>query len=445
MLPSEREALRAFRSHVYRSCGCRRDALFDLMDAILIAPVIESPAYLSLAPTFQRRWGSVDDALNQGTMALPALAELIAGSPLTPPTEWYAIDASVWPRCDAETSPERGYYHHPTRQSHGYPIVAGWNDSWLVHVPERWSSWVAPRQVHRMLPGENVNQVAAEQVRALLRQPPPQDALPIITCDAGYDPVQLGVALAHEAVCVRVQFRSGRCFDAPPAPTHAATPGRPRRHGAPCACADPTTWPPPTAEWEQMEGQYGAVRLRAWADVQAIPQNHPKRGTRQANPIVTGTLIRLEVEHLPRPTTVPVPLWLWWWGPIPPDLETIWRVYIARFAIVHLVRFFKQTLKWTAPKLRSPASADRWTWLLIRVSLQLRLGRTVVQAHRLPWHPPLPNEQVTPARVRRAFSALLPLVGSPVAVPQPCGRSPGRPNGRRSPPAQRFPAVTLTP
>ena len=62
-------------------------------------------------------------------------------------------------------------------------------------------------------------------------------------------------------------------------------------------------------------------------------------------PIVRGTLIRLEVERLPRLTKVPVPLWLWWWGPQLPDLETIWRVYGARFSIEHTFRFFKQVLK----------------------------------------------------------------------------------------------------
>jgi len=147
---------------------------------------------------------------------------------------------------------------------------------------------------------------------------------------------------------------------------------------------------------------------------------------------------------LPRPTKAPVPLWLWWWGTLPPDLATVWHIYIARFAIEHLFRFFKQALKWTVPKLRSPASADRWTWLLILVYAQLRLAQPLVQEHRLPWHPPVATEKLTPARVRRAFSSLLPTLGSPVSVPKPCGLSPGRPKNKRSPPAKRFPASKLT-
>ena len=446
MKKTESETLCAFRSQVYRNFGCRRDALFELLDAVLTTPVIESPAHLSLAPFFQRHWGSVYDALNQGTMDVTALAHLIAEHPLDTATSWYAVDASVWPRCDAETSPDRGYYHHPTRQSHGQPIVAGWNYSWLVQVPERCSSWTAPHAMRRMQPGENTNQVAAQQVRALLRnRTSSATAPPIVSFDAGYDPVQLGVALADERVCLLVRLRAGRCFYASPDPAHIAETGRPRRHGAKLVCDDPTTWPPPTAEWQQTETQYGHVHLRAWAELHAIPQNHAKRGTRQAKPIVTGTLIRLEVAHLPRPTKAPVPLWLWWWGPQPPDLATVWRVYIARFAIEHLFRFLKQTLKWTGPKLRSPAAADRWTWLLLLAYVQLRLAQSLVQDVRLPWQPPLPFDKLTPARVRRTFSSLLPTLGSPASVPKPCGRSPGRPHNKRSPPATRFPAIKMTP
>jgi hypothetical protein len=159
---------------------------------------------------------------------------------------------------------------------------------------------------------------------------------------------------------------------------------------------------------------------------------------------VRGTLLRLEVEHLPRPTKTPVPLWFWWWGATAPDLAEVWQAYVARYAIEHTFRFFKQTLKWTTPKLRRPEAADRWTWLLLLAFVQLRLARDQVSEVRLPWQRPLPPERSTPARVRRGFSQLLVDLGRPVNLPKPCGRSPGRPQGKHSQPAQRFPAVKLT-
>ncbi len=439
------EVLRAFRHQVYTNLRCRRDAQFEIIDAVLTAPVIESPAHLSLAPFFQRHWGSIYDALNAGTMDQAAMERLVAQYPLNNGPAWYAIDASVWPRCDAETSQERGYYYHHSRHSHGQPIVAGWNYSWLVQTPRQCSSWVAPQRMRRMQPGENSNQVAAEQIRShqrhLTQENKPQAA--IYSLDAGYDPVQMGEALKNaEAVCLLIRLRAGRCFYADPPTT--PTGGRPKRHGAKFVCDTPTTWPAPTAEWSGDDPRYGPVRLRAWEGLHAIPATQGKHPTPQAKPIVKGWVIRLEVERLPKPTKLPEPLWFWWWGKVPPALEEVWRAYVARFAIEHVFRFFKQVLQWVTPKLRSPEAADRWTWLLVAVYVQLRLAQPLVADHRLPWHRPLPAERLTPARVRRSFSALLPKLGSPVNVPKACGRSPGRPKGKRSRPAKRIPAVKLT-
>ncbi len=74
--------------------------------------------------------------------------------------------------------------------------------------------------------------------------------------------------------------------------------------------------------------------------------------------------------------------------PTPPDLAVVWQASSARFAIAHTLRFFKQTLKWTTPKLRQPAAADRWTWLLLLAYVQLRLARDLVADVRLPWQRP---------------------------------------------------------
>jgi hypothetical protein len=82
------ERLRAFRHASYTTFGCRRDALVEILDARLPSPVIEHPVHLSLAPGFQRAWGSIYDALNAGTMSFPRLEHLVAAQPLETSTEW---------------------------------------------------------------------------------------------------------------------------------------------------------------------------------------------------------------------------------------------------------------------------------------------------------------------------------------------------------------------
>jgi hypothetical protein len=170
------------------------------------------------------------------------------------------------------------------------------------------------------------------------------------------------------------------------------------------------------------------VRVRAWAGLHPKQQRHAARGTRKARPVLRGTLVRVEVSRLPRPTRLPKQLWRW-------------RAYVHRAAVAHTLRFAKQTLLWAMPRGRHPEQADRWAWLVVLAYTLLRLAKTLVRDQRLPWERPRPPHRLTPSRVRRAVSALLPSLGTPAAPPPPCGRSPGRPKGRRSGPAPRHPAI----
>jgi hypothetical protein len=142
----------------------------------------------------------------------------------------------------------------------------------------------------------------------------------------------------------------------------------------------------------------------------------------------------------------PKKLWLWWDGPgeEEPDLDLLWRAYVRRFDLEHTFRFLKQTLGWTTPRVRHPEQADRWTWLVVSAFTQLRLARSGVADRRLPWQRRYDTGRLTPVRVHRVVSALLAQLGTPAKPPKPCGRSPGRPKGRLSGRARRYPALKKT-
>ena len=70
------DALRGFRRSFYEWFRRRRDALFELADAILTADgTAPSPAHLSLQPPHRRGWGSLYAALWRGRIDEEALAE----------------------------------------------------------------------------------------------------------------------------------------------------------------------------------------------------------------------------------------------------------------------------------------------------------------------------------------------------------------------------------
>ena len=434
-------SLRRFRGGVYGAFGARRDALFELLDAAMVAGLVPSLAHLSLTAVHRRKWGSLYDALSAGSMNVAALRELVGRWALDDGQPIYALDTSVWPRDDAETSPARGYHYSASRQSAGQPIVAGWSYGWLAQVSFTHDSWTAPLDVRRVAPTDDAHTVAAEQITDLLGRLAVDSPVPVCVFDAGYDPEKLARALGDlddKQVAVLVRLRGGRCFSADP--EQQPPTGRPRRHGQKLACDDPTTWWAPTLEHREEHAQ---LRVRAWVDVHAKTQNHPTRGSRRPRPMVRGTLALVEVERLPRQTRLPKQLWLWWRGPGMPDLAVLWRAYVHRFDLEHTYRFCKQTLNWTRPRIRHPEQADRWTWLVVLAYTQLRLARRAIDERRLPWErPQRPNRHaLTPARVRQGFPQLLAVLDTPANAPKPCGRSPGRPLGCRSGPAPRYPAL----
>jgi hypothetical protein len=194
---------------------------------------------------------------------------------------------------------------------------------------------------------------------------------------------------------------------------------------------------------------YGTVRVRAWRQLYPKTQGeHAQRAARVRRPIVRGTLLLVEVSRLPQQTREPQALWLWWHGAPAgadaemPDLDRAWRAHVRRFDVEPTFRFLKQTLNWTVPRIRHPEQADRWTWLVVLAYTQLRLARPLAQDQPLPWQRSQPPGNLTPARVRRAFSLLLAHLPVLVHMPKPCGRSSGRPNGKRSGRATRYPPIT---
>ena len=489
--------LGAFREALYACLGPRRrDALFELVEGLVTGAVCPpSVAHLSLAPAHRRGWGSAYAALRRGEVDAEALRalfvrELAATSGMgtgVGPLD-FAVDVSAWPRRYAATSPERGYWYHPSanRGSRRAPVTEAWAYQWIAQVGHTRSSWTAPVDVRRVRPDEKPALAALAQIRALvadladLHLPPPREAsagcpaeapdMPLFAFDAGYDAAHLSVALAALPVAFLVRLRANRCFFGPPPKPPGPGVRGPKglrlrgREATRFACADPSTWPAPATMLRRTDPDYGRVEVRAWAGMHSIARRPTRPGyggrgrhaggpTRGPCDVAVGVVLRVQLQRLPRRSTrrPPPPLWLWWQGPhgrataaevTPAVLDRCWRAYVRRYDLEQTFRFLKQRLAWTTPRLRLPEQADRWSWLVAAAFAHLLLARRAVADRRLPWERPLPPERLTPMRVLRAFVALAHRLPRVAATPRPCGRSPGRPKGRRSRPAPRYPPVT---
>src|SRR5207249_3041391 len=130
----QRIRLQLFRQAIYELVFTQgRDALFELLDALLLSPGATSFAELSLAAVFRRQWPSLYAAIQDGVIDLDALAAVLAAQ--IPPSREVvlALDSTLWPHRQAKTLGERQLY--PLNGS-GREIVPGHAYSLLSWVVE---------------------------------------------------------------------------------------------------------------------------------------------------------------------------------------------------------------------------------------------------------------------------------------------------------------------
>jgi hypothetical protein len=436
--------LARFRREFHACLTARRDELFELADAVLCADgPVRALAGLSLVPEHRRGHGALYDAVNHGRIDIGRLRRCLAGLPLPRATDgrlMLAVDVSSWLRPEAATSAGRLFCHVYGRGRGQAQMIPGWPYSVIAALEPGRTSWTAVLDAVRLGPDDDDIAVTAAQVRDVITRlieaghwregDPPI----LVIFDAGYDLTRLAHLLAGLPAVVLGRLRSDRVMQLAAPPRQAHTRGRPRRHGGQLALSDPVTWPDAQVTTSTVTSRYGRAVAAAWDRVHARLTHRAAWLEHDSPlPVIEGTLIRLQVDHLPGDRN-PRPVWLWWSGTsaLPAEVDRLWQAYLRRFDIEHTFRLFKQVLGWTAPKLRDPAAADRWTWLIIAVYAQLRLARPLAADLRLPWERPALPGRLTPARVRRGFRNIHATLPRLAGAPKPGKPGPGRPPGSKN-------------
>jgi hypothetical protein len=271
-----------FRCHLRGCLPVWGDALFELADATLCSPkpVASVPA-LSLEPVFRRGHGSLYKALARGHIDQDRFRRLLVANR---PRQWpavFAVDASTWDRCDAETSPERGFYYSASKHSNGQPIVAGWSYQWITQLGWAPDSWTAPVDALRIPPTADPVTATITQISRLVdllnndndnndNDMAPHGDVPMFVFDAGYDPIAIGAGLADVSAQALTRISPKRVFHPDPLPRPDGAMRRPRRHGNRFVLCQPATWPAPDQNLATTDPRYGNVSVQAWSGM------HPK-------------------------------------------------------------------------------------------------------------------------------------------------------------------------
>ena len=127
-------------------------------------------------------------------------------------------------------------------------------------------------------------------------------ASPLFVLDAGYDPIAIGDGLSKVNAQALVRISSKRVFHLDPTPPTGGL-GRPARRGAQFALPRSETWTTPDGELNSHDPRNGSLNVQVWHGLHPKLATEGRLGKSGPSSIVCGSVIRVDVEHLPKRST----------------------------------------------------------------------------------------------------------------------------------------------
>jgi hypothetical protein len=237
-------------------------------------------------------------------------------------------------------------------------VTVGYGYSTLAWIPEAQGSWAVPLLHERITSWDSPISQAVPQLSKVSSHLPSR-ALSL--WDSEYGCAPLVNQTAELPVDKLMRLRSNLCLSGPP-PAYRGR-GRPKVHGARFKLNDPTTWSSPAQPVEVDDPDFGQLRLRVWHNLHF-----------RLSPCYPMSILLVERLTPDGLTRVSQPMWLAFVGLKMPPVAEVWRLYLRRFALNHWYRFAKNPLHWTVSVLSTPAQCDRWSDLMLIVTLAIMVG-----------------------------------------------------------------------
>lgn len=427
---SQLSKLAAFRQSIYGCLTKARDALFELIDAILTTPQLASFPELSCAPVFRRQWPSLYEAAQDGALDRQELLKIEVENLPTASRPILVGDHTAWSRPQARTLRDRSFEHQPTPIRGQKPITIGHGYSTLGVVPDAEGSWLLPLLHERIESEVRPSVMMAKQLKEVCPLLPER---PLGLFDSEYGSGAFVKETAGIPCDLLFRVRPNRKLRLAPGPYRGR--GRHPKHGAIFRLSDPTTWPAPDEEWEFEDEKLGPMKIKRWDKLHF--EEAPERAV---------SLLRVERLKARKTRRDPGVIWLGYCGEEKLPLQSaLWRQYLSRYVVEHWYRFINQSLHWKMPHFSTPEQGELWSALMVIASWQLWLARSQAEDKPRPWQKPQLPEKMTPGRVHQAMGGILAGIGTPASAPKPRGKSPGWPVGRIRAKRTRYEVVRKRP
>lgn len=401
-----------FRQDLYKCLTRACDALFELIDALLLTPQLTSFPELSSTTVFRRQWSSLYEALQDGQLDRDLLLKLFVENLPSLSPLLIVGDHTAWARPYARTMPERTIEHQPTPIKGQKPITVGYGFSTLGVVPQEAGSWFLPLLHERITPDQSPRSKMIAQLTSVVALLP---APPLVLLDSEYGNSEFFKDSSPVECDLLVRLRTNLSLPRRPPPYSGK--GRPPLHGEAFRLKDPKTWGKPAETLETNDPGLGRVRVQMWRDL------HFRKASKR-----WFDLIRIERLDEFGTKRKPKVVWLAWCGKLCLPLLELWPRYLRRYAVEHWYRFINRSLHWKLPKLSTPPQCELWSEVIVIASWQLWLARSVISQQVRPWQKRQP--QPAAGRVHQSLGGLFAVIGTPTKCPKPRGKSPGWEKGR---------------
>ena len=410
--------LQEYRQEVYKCFGSSKDALMNLADALCTEVCAKSLPELSLSPFFDRKWPSIYEALEDGSIDTDALVQVnMKFAPDNRIDGYYPIglDTSNIYRTYTDISKDRTNLHAPDGS-----IRPGWQYSSVVVLPESASSWTYSLHNKRVDVQSKPSLTAKDQLESIIKYLP-DDSL--VIGDRYYGSAEF-ISFIKDMPCnCLIRIQKHRVFYKP-APPKTSKRGRPRKHGDIFKCSDQSTQGEPDQVSVYTDETGKECKVSIWSGF------HYK-----LCPDASLYIIKVERHNAKGTKRDPIVSWFIWKGELP-KIESIPPVYKIRFSHEHAFKFDKRNLLWDKPMLKTPEQNDIWTQIVSIAHNMIVIAREFGESISRPWNNSA--RPATPEQVRRVMSKIIGDSGTPALSCQPRGKSPGWPKGKKRTPAERY-------
>ena len=450
-----------FRDNIYHFFQFRRDAAFELIDALSSNTTANSVVELSLNPLHHRNYCSITRVVDEfyvdhidKKIKNDELTKIISEQCVLQNKRQYflfGVDCTPNPRRYAPTQKDRGFVYAPNTISGNKPVTIGHQYSVVAFLPEKNDEnsppWIVPLSCHRVTSDEKSAISGMKQMSQCIQsQNEFKNKLCVTVADSAYsnaDSIYESRKNSNQVHISRV--RNNRVLYYAAEQENVIKIGRKKRFGDQFKLRNETTWKAANEKIEfeitNKKGKKQVIKIECW-------NNIVMRGTRESNiSELPLRLLRICVYKETGGLLFKKPLWLIVSGEMRFELSlrNIFDCYRQRFDLEHFFRFGKNKLLMDKSQTPDVDHEEAWWQLTMIAYVQLYLARELSRNTPAPWEKYLSTfkstKEISPTQVQKDFGRIIRTFGTPAKAPKHLKKAPGRQNGEKQIARIRYPIV----